>query len=76
MDVVEDCEEGEELCLRVEEDGMGGLVEYRWPVPVEGILVIYWLEVLLGFHRERLEWGVKNVGRVKAYICILASCLQ
>ena len=76
MDVVKDGEEGEEPCLRVEEDGMGGLAEYCQPVLVEGILVICWLKVLLGFYGERLEWGIKNVGRVEAYICILASCLQ
>ena len=55
---------------------MGGLAEYRRPVLVESILVICWLKVLLGFCGERLEWGVKNVGKVEAYICILASCLQ
>ena len=55
---------------------MDGLAEYHWPVLVEGILFICWLKVLLGFHRGREEWGIENVGRVKAYICILASCLQ
>ena len=54
---------------------MGGLAEYCQPVLVEGILIIGWLKVLLGFRGERLEWGVENVGRVEAYICILASCL-
>ena len=54
---------------------MEGLAEYHWPVLVEGILIIYWLEVLLGFCGERLEWGVKNVGGVEAYTYILVSCL-
>ena len=55
---------------------MEGLAEYRRPVLVEGILTICCLKVLLGFHGGRLEWDVKNVGRVEAYIYILASCLQ
>ena len=55
---------------------MEGLAEYCQPVLVEGILTICWLEVLLEFHGGRVEWGVENVGRVKAYIYILASCLQ
>ena len=55
---------------------MEGLAEYCQPVLVEGILTICWLKVLLGFCEGRLEWGIKNVGRVEAYICIPASCLQ
>ena len=76
MDVVEDGEETQEPCLRVGEDGIEGLAEYRQPVLVEGILIICWLKVLLGCCGERLEWGIKDAGRVKAYICILTSCLQ
>ena len=73
LDIVED---GEEPCLRVGKDGIEGLVaEYCQPVLVEGISIICWLKVLLGFYRERLEWGIKNVGRVESYIYILASCL-
>ena len=38
FDVVEDGEETYEPCLRVEEDGIEGPVEYRRPVRVEGMM--------------------------------------
>ena len=76
FDVLENGEETYEPHLRVEEDGIEGPVEYRRPVWVEGIMTIYWLEVLLGFCGGRWEWGVENVGKVEAYIYIRASCLQ
>ena len=40
FDVVEDGEETYEPCLRVEEDGIEGPVEYRRPVRVEGMMTI------------------------------------
>ena len=76
FDVLENGEETYEPCLRVEEDGIEGPAEYRRPVRVEGIVTICLLEVLLRFRGGRWEWGVENVGRVKAYIYIRASCLQ
>ena len=76
FDVIEDGEETYEPRLRVEEDGIEGPAEYRRPVRVDGIVAICWLEVLLGFCGGRWEWGVGNVGKVKAYIYIHASCLQ
>ena len=76
FDIVEDGEEACEPCLRVEEDGIEGPAEYRHPVRVEGMMVIYWLKVLLGFCGGRWEWGVESVGMVEAYIYIYASCLQ
>ena len=50
---------------------MEGLTEYHQPVLVEGILIICWFRVLQGFCGGRLEWGIENVGRVKAYIFLL-----
>ena len=76
FDVVEDGEEAYGPCLRVEEDVIEGPAEYRHPVQIEGIVIICWLEVLLGFCGGRWEWGVESVGMVEAYMCIHASCLQ
>ena len=55
---------------------MEGLAEYCQPVLVEGILTTCWFRVVQGFCGGRLEWGVKNVGRVEACVYILTSCLQ
>ena len=76
FDILENGEETYEPCLRVEEDGIEGPAEYRRPVRVEGIVIICWFEVLLGFRGGRWEWGVENAGKVEAYIYIHASCLQ
>ena len=76
FNVVEDREEAYEPCLRVEEDGIEGPAEYCRPVQVEGMMVIYWLEVLLGFCGGRWKWGIESVGMVETYIYIHASCLQ